>query len=175
MDATPRSPEAPSEGPLAGRNGSFPPRGEQRSAATEPPSATDPAPTTLHVRAGSVRVALAFDVVGEQADPVPVAPVPGAAPWCLGLVQLNGRLVTLIDAGRLFGSVPTSPGALVRLEGLEVETALAVDEIVGLLGDEDLGAADFFFDRRSLAAHAAFQAGAAAQGSRTATSSEAVT
>jgi hypothetical protein len=39
--------------------------------------------------------------------------------------------VTLIDAGRLFGRAPVRPRAAVLLRNLPVETALAVDAVIG--------------------------------------------
>ena len=129
-----------------------------------PPSAQpdhDPStePTSVHVSAGGVRLALAWDVLLEVGEAGPLTPVPGAQPWLTGLAQWRGRLISVVDAGRLFGRGPSSCRALVALRGLACEVALGVDELLGPAGDEE--AADVRLDAAALAAHPAFQPGAA--------------
>lgn len=116
--------------------------------------------TRLHVRAGGAHIAFDFDVVAEVAELGPTVAVPGAATWCLGLVQWRGRLLTLIDAGQVFGRGPATPRQQVVLAGLQVEAVLAVDELINVFGDDE--PADVVVDRSTLARHPAFQAGAAA-------------
>jgi chemotaxis signal transduction protein len=96
---------------------------------TPAPSA-DPGALSLVVQAGGLRLALPFGAVAEVSHrvPGPPVPVPGSAPWLIGLIAWRGRLLTLVDAGRLFGEAPSRGGALVLLKGLPVETALAVDD-----------------------------------------------
>ncbi len=118
-----------------------------------------PAPL-LQLRAGGCQIALSCRLARavEQAA-VPRALVPGAAPWLLGLIQWQGGLLTLVDAGRLFGSRPCLDGRFVVLKGLDVDVALAVDEI--LPPDEGCKAPDLVLDQAALACHPAFQPGAA--------------
>jgi twitching motility protein PilI len=125
------------------------------------PADRDPStePTSVHVSAGGLRLALAWDVLLEVGEAGPLTPVPGAQPWLAGLAQWRGRLITVVDAGRLFGREPSSCRALVALRGLPCEVALGVDELLGRAGDEE--PADVRLDAAALAAHAAFQPGAA--------------
>jgi len=113
----------------------------------------------LHVSAADRRIALHFDLVEEVVDPGPVVAVPGAAPWCRGLVSVGGQLLTLIDAGLLFADRPTEARCVVVLSGLPVRTALAVDG--NLLTHADDEAADLRLDAAALSGHPAFQPGAA--------------
>ncbi len=85
--------------------------------------------------------------------------VPGGAEWLTGLIQWHGRLLTLVDAGRLFGSQATCSRLIVVLRGLRVEAALAVDAIIAT--DDTDGSADLVLDAEALAAHPALQPGAA--------------
>ena len=115
--------------------------------------------TSLHVSAGGVRLALPWAVLLEVGEAGPLTPVPGAQPWLKGLAQWRGRLITVVDAGRLFGHGPSACRALVALRGLPCEVALGVDELLGRAGDDE--AADVRLDAAALAAHPAFQPGAA--------------
>lgn len=113
----------------------------------------------LHVRAGGARLALAFEAVQEYAEIGPWVPVPGARDWCLGLVQWRGRLLSLLDAGRLFGRAASSAGHQVVLAGLPIETVLAVDELVDVFPADE--PADVHLDLAALRAHEALATGAA--------------
>ena len=129
-----------------------------------PPSAQSlpTEPTTLHVSAGGVRLALALDAVLEVGAAGPLTPVPGAQPWLAGLAQWGGRLITVVDAGRLFGRTPATCRWLLALRGLPCEVALGVDELPSPTDTAE--AADVRLDAAALAAHPAFQAGAASRG-----------
>jgi chemotaxis signal transduction protein len=122
--------------------------------------ADTPGSACLLVEAGGKRLACAFPAVLEIGRIDQLSPVPGGSPWLLGLIQWRGRLLTVVDAGRLFGYEPSHGGWLVVLRGLHVDTALAVD---GILGTEDPdGKADVVLDSEALSAHPALQPGAAA-------------
>ncbi len=120
---------------------------------------TSPGLSCLHVNAGGSRLSVAFDVVEEFAEIGPWAPVAGAADWCRGLVQWRGRLLTMVDGGRLFGSRPSANGHQVVLSGLAVEAVLAVDSLVGVFSQDE--PADVHLDLKTLRSHAAFAPGAA--------------
>jgi hypothetical protein len=129
-------------------------------AAPPPDDAPVPGASCLLVEAGGRRLACAYSAVVEVGRVDRITPVPGGAPWLAGLVQWRGRLLTLIDAGRLFGRCPSRARWIVVLRGLRVETALVVDAILGT--DDKGGTADLVLDTEALAAHPALQPGAAA-------------
>jgi hypothetical protein len=125
-----------------------------------PRSDTDPPPARLHVTAGGIRIELGPDVVTEVLATGRIVRVPGSGPvWLAGLAAWRGRVVTLIDAGRVFGTGPAHGPWMVVLKGLPVDTALVVDGEPRLAGAEDV--ADLVLDRGTLAAHAALQPGSA--------------
>lgn len=123
---------------------------------------THPAPadlTHLHVRAGTRSIALPFRSVREFCEVGHRVPVPGAAEWCLGLVQWRGRLLTLLDAGRLFGTEPSRPRYQVVLSLPDIETALAIDAFLDLHGDD--APCDVVLEDEQLQTLAELQPGAA--------------
>ena len=125
-----------------------------------PASVDSPGASCLLVEAGGRRLACAFPSVLEVGRFGQVTPVPGGSPWLLGLIQWRGRLLTVVDAGRLFGYQPSRAQRIVVLRGLRVDTALAVDAILGT--DDPGGTADLVLDAEALSAHPALQPGAAA-------------
>jgi hypothetical protein len=86
-------------------------------------------PTSLQVAAGGVRLALDLDVLLEAGSAGPLTPVPGAAKWFAGLGQWHGHLVTVVDAGQLFGHAPSRCRWLLALRGLACDVTLGVDEL----------------------------------------------
>lgn len=126
------------------------------------PSASDVPPgqpAYLHVRAGGEMLALAWEVLAEARAAGPLSPIPGSPPWLVGLTQWKGRLMTVADAGRLFGSGPSSGRWQLALKGLPCELALAVDELLGSAGPDERPV--LTLDATCLANHPAFQRGAA--------------
>ena len=113
----------------------------------------------LSVRAGGVLLTLNHDVIDDYDVVGPCVPVPGSVPWCLGVVSWRGRLLAILDAGRLFGRHPTSARHQLVLKGLDIETALAVDEVIHTVGNDP--APDVALDLETLRHHPAFQPGAA--------------
>jgi len=77
---------------------------------------------------------------------VPVKPVPYAQPWLMGVANLRGGLVTVVDLPvflglREAGSVRTdaAQARLVSLNpDLSINCALLVDRLAGLRGDDQL-------------------------------------
>ena len=96
--------------------------------------------------------------LADYGTPGARTPVPGAAPWLQGLVQWRGRLLTVVDAGLVFGSGPVRGASILVLRGLACELALAVDAV--LHGSSE-AVAELHLDAAALAAHPAFQPGAA--------------
>jgi hypothetical protein len=121
------------------------------------PEAALPA-TCLRVRAGDVELSIDCRCLLEYGVPGGRTPVPGAAPWLLGLAQWRGRLLTVVDAGLLFGNAPVRGASVLVMRGLACETALAVDEVLES-GTEP--SKQLHLDAAALAAHPAFQPGAA--------------
>jgi chemotaxis signal transduction protein len=113
----------------------------------------------LHIRAGDRRMAIPIELVAEVGTRGPVAEVPYGAAWLHGLVQWRGRLLTLVDAGLLFGLRRSRSTKLVVLRNLEVDTSLAVDQILGT--EEPDEPAELVLDAERLRCHPAFQLGAA--------------
>ncbi|HXG02667.1 MAG TPA: chemotaxis protein CheW [Candidatus Binatia bacterium] len=86
---------------------------------------------TLGGETFAVDVRQAREVVGfEDATPVPLAP-----PHVLGVANLRGEVVTIVDARHLLGLGPRRGGRGLRalvLEGDGASVALAIDDAVGL-------------------------------------------
>ncbi len=59
-----------------------------------------------------------------------IAPVPGAPDYVLGIINLRGNVVTVIDARRRFGLPPQEPDEFTRIVIIEAEGL-----IVGILVD----------------------------------------
>jgi hypothetical protein len=127
------------------------------SADSAPDDSIATAPCLL-VRAGDVRLSIDCRALAEYGIPGGRTPVPGAAPWLLGLAQWDGRLLTVVDAGQLFGGRPVRGTSILVLRGLPCEAALAVDEMLDAASE---GPADLHLDVATLSAHPAFQPGAA--------------
>ncbi|HTE05702.1 MAG TPA: chemotaxis protein CheW [Planctomycetota bacterium] len=130
------------------------------TSADTPPPADTQGTCCLLVEAGARKLACSFAAVLMVGSYEHVAQVPGSSHWLLGLIQWRGRLLTVVDAGRLFGYQPSRPRHIIVLRGLRVDTALAVDTILAL--EDPGGIADLVLDVEALSAHPALQPGAAA-------------
>src|SRR6188472_4246927 len=84
------------------------------------PEAAPTAPCTLF-RAGGVVLSIDSRCLADYGTPGARTPVPGAAPWLQGLVQWRGRLLTVVDAGLVFGSGPVRGASILVLRGLACE------------------------------------------------------
>lgn len=131
------------------------------------PSHSDHTPSPVHpvrvfATAGGVRLAIAHDVIAAVGTPGAIVTVPHAEPWLRGLTVWAGRLRTLIDAGRLFGSQASGTGGLIVLKGLAIDTALAVDALPRATLEP--GPPPIELDLATLSAHEAFQPNAAVRG-----------
>jgi chemotaxis signal transduction protein len=124
-----------------------------------PSSDNDPSLPRLLLTAGNRRFELEHDALAEVIQAGRIVAVPGGAPWLAGLAAWRGRIVTLVDAGTLFGSCPSQGPWMVVVKGLPVKVALLVDGVPRLAGGDQPG--DFVLDRERLAAHEVLQPGAA--------------
>lgn len=66
--------------------------------------------------------------------PAPVTRVPGARSWIMGLANVRGQLLPVIDLKQYFGSGETVPGRNTRVivvNHREIPAGLVVDEVLG--------------------------------------------
>ncbi len=59
-----------------------------------------------------------------------IAPVPGAIHYIVGIINLRGNVITVIDTRALFGLQPTEPSNDSRIIVIELE-----DQVIGMLVD----------------------------------------
>jgi purine-binding chemotaxis protein CheW len=87
---------------------------------------------SVHVRfrIGSENFALPVAQVLEVADQGPLAPVPGAPPSVLGVRNLRGQVLPVIDLAAVLGTAHATPGArLVIAENDGRKAGLAIDDV----------------------------------------------
>lgn len=87
----------------------------------------------VHVRVGRERYAFPVAQVREVAELEDVTPVPGAGGAVLGVRNLRGRVLPVVDLATVL-DVPRRerPARMVVVEGPAGEAGVAVDEIVGV-------------------------------------------
>ena len=87
----------------------------------------------VHVRVGRERYAFPISHVREVAELDDVTPVPGAGGAVLGVRNLRGRVLPVLDLATAI-DVPRAERAsrMVVVEGSSGEAGIAVDEIVGV-------------------------------------------
>ncbi|MEW7848332.1 chemotaxis protein CheW [Massilia aurea] len=90
---------------------------------------------------GGARYLVDLADVGEIVAPVPVSPVPLTRPWYLGLANVRGSLLGVIDLARYLDednapATPAAPGSSPRLlvfaPGLGLNCALLASSVYGL-------------------------------------------
>jgi len=90
----------------------------------------------LGLQLGGTRYLLDLLEAGEIVPPVPLVRVPLTLPWYLGLANVRGLLVGVIDLARYFGQDSPPPGASARLvtfaPGLGFNCALLAERVYGL-------------------------------------------
>lgn len=91
----------------------------------------------LGMQVGGTRYLLDLLEAGEIVSPVPLARVPLTVPWYLGLANVRGSLVGVIDLARYLGEEGAPPsGPAVRLvtfaPALGFNCALLADRVYGL-------------------------------------------
>jgi purine-binding chemotaxis protein CheW len=89
--------------------------------------------TALHllVGVGDERYALPIQDVGEVATVGELTPVPGAPRAVMGVQNLRGRVIAVVDLGAVLrASTPAARRALVVVEDAGDAVALAVDTVV---------------------------------------------
>ncbi len=117
-------------------------------AETTVSSLTDPAPSkpvgfggegSVHLvsfRLGRQLYALPLDHVERALRMVFVTPVPEAPTWVLGVIDLHGSMIPVVDLRQRFGQPPKEPALDDRLlvaQVLEQRVAFMVDEVTEVL------------------------------------------
>lgn len=85
-------------------------------------------------RVGEHRMACNIDEIAEIIPLPQSTPVPGAKPWILGLANVRGELLTIIDLNQFLTGERTQPGMRSRLLTTSMNKApigLLIDEIYG--------------------------------------------
>ncbi len=90
---------------------------------------------------GGVRLVSAMGEISEVLKVPKVAALPGVKPWVLGVANIRGRLIPVIDLHQFLDMAPTLPMAQWRV--LVVEDG---DISAGLLVEQSLGMQHFFED-----------------------------
>ena len=80
----------------------------------------------LHFAAGDRRFALPVAAIAEIRELQSITPVPGTPEAIAGLADIRGRVVTLLDLGRIFGLEPDPRSALLAVQLAEPLTHLAL-------------------------------------------------
>jgi len=110
-------------------------------SATTPPDHRAPVPTgrVLLVRAGTLQFGIPLPLCSEVAPGAAYTPLPGSEPFVCGLINLRGRLVTVLDLGAWAGvppsrSHPAHSVVILRVQGKQV--GLAVDDVLEIVAIE---------------------------------------
>lgn len=90
---------------------------------------------------GGLRLVSAMGEIGEVLKPPRVAALPGVKSWVLGIANIRGRLIPVVDLHEYLGLTPTLPMAQWRVLVVEDE-----DLVAGLLVEQSLGMQHFFED-----------------------------
>jgi twitching motility protein PilI len=90
----------------------------------------------LGVMIGNERYLLELTQAGEIVPVAPVTVVPLTQPWYLGLANIRGNLISVIDLARYFGQAETATGSDSRIitfaTGLGFNCGLLVSRVYGL-------------------------------------------
>ncbi len=109
-------------------------------------------PARLAVRIGKDSYLLDMNSAGEIVSAPPVSPVPWTKPWFLGLANVRGRLVGVIDLPCLAGEAPMKPEEAQQLvvfsESQKFNIGILVTRAYGLRNVKDLEALGPVRDRR---------------------------
>jgi len=99
-------------------------------------------PARLAVRIGAQGYLLDMNNAGEIVNAPDIAPVPWTKPWYLGLANVRGRLIGVVDLMRLGGGAPIAPEDALQLlvlsENLRFNVGLLVSRAFGLRNLRDL-------------------------------------
>jgi twitching motility protein PilI len=101
-------------------------------------------PARLAVRIGSASYLLDMNKASEIVAAPSVTPVPWTKPWYLGLANVRGRLVGVVDLLMLAGGAPIAPEDAQQLvvfgESMKINVGLLITRAFGLRNIKDLEA-----------------------------------
>ncbi len=102
-----------------------------------PPAPEEPALERYIVFSlGRARYAVPIGAVIEVGSVPPVTPVPHLPPWVLGVINLRGEILSVVDLALFLGAAAEGPAMgrllVVRGAGPEPYTGLVVDQVAGL-------------------------------------------
>lgn len=92
----------------------------------------------LGLQIGGVRLVSPLGEVIEILKMPKIAHLPGVKPWVLGIANVRGRLIPVIDLHGLLGMTPTLPMSQWRVMVIETE-----DLVAGLVVEQSLGMQHF--------------------------------
>jgi len=99
-------------------------------------------PARLAIRIGTASYLLDMNSTGEIVGTPPVTPVPWTKPWYLGLANVRGRLVGVVDLLLLAGGRPIAADEAQQLvvlnENLKLNVGLLITRAFGLRNVKDL-------------------------------------
>jgi purine-binding chemotaxis protein CheW len=102
----------------------------------------EPTSQWVTFKLGGEQYAINVMQVQEVLPPTEIAPVPGAPEFVLGIINLRGKVVTVIDTRLRFGMEPKEPDSNSRIIVMEVEENIAgimvdgVNEVASVREDE---------------------------------------
>jgi purine-binding chemotaxis protein CheW len=102
----------------------------QASVNTQASNENDPILQWVTFQLGDETFGVNVMQVQEVLRVTEIAPVPGAPDYVLGIINLRGNVVTVLDTRKRFGMPPQDPGESSRI--LIIESA---DNVVGILVD----------------------------------------
>ncbi len=91
-------------------------------------------------RVGRTRLASGFDEVGEILPMPPVTPVPGAQPWMLGVANIRGNLLPIVDLKQFLEgerTVLTESQRVLIVHQPGGDVAVTIDELFGQRSFQD--------------------------------------
>ncbi len=141
MDKRPAAPTGPAvdDSRKAGKLRDFSAQLAARLQAAPGPLAE---PARLAVRIGAMSYLLDMNSAGEIVTAPAVTPVPWTKPWFLGLANVRGRLVGVVDLVRLAGgpgiALEDAQQLVVFSEGLRFNVGLLITRAFGLRNLKDL-------------------------------------
>jgi purine-binding chemotaxis protein CheW len=80
---------------------------------------------------GAQRVGIPAESLRELVPLPDITPLPGLPPWLLGIAQVRGELLGVVDLASIFGAAGEQPSVLVVVEGAGGPLGLAVQSVLG--------------------------------------------
>ncbi len=109
---------------------------EQLAARLQAAPGPSGEPARLAVRIGALSYLLDMNSAGEIVTAPAVTPVPWTKPWFLGLANVRGRLIGVIDLMRLAGAAPIAPTDALQLvvfnDSVKFNVGLLITRAFGL-------------------------------------------